>query len=46
MSASISAISRGAFEIHFPKRFTFVMKAMRLLPFAVYQRVVRRFTRG
>lgn len=36
--------ARGAFEIHFPKRFTLVMKAMRLLPFAVYQRLVRRVT--
>jgi NAD(P)-dependent dehydrogenase (short-subunit alcohol dehydrogenase family) len=36
--------ARGAFEIHFPKRFTLVMKALRLLPFPLYQAVVRRVT--
>ena len=35
---------RGAFEIHFPKRFTLVLKVLRLLPFRVYQQVVRRLT--
>lgn len=35
---------RGAFEIHFPKRFTLAMKALGLLPFALYQRAVRGFT--
>ncbi|MFL6695433.1 MAG: SDR family NAD(P)-dependent oxidoreductase [Ramlibacter sp.] len=36
--------ARGGFEIHFPRRFTFAMKVLRLLPFSLYQRVVRRFT--
>lgn len=35
---------QGAFEIHFPKRFTLVMKALGLLPFGLYQRAVRRLT--
>lgn len=35
---------RGAFEIHFPRRFTFWMKLLRLLPFRLYRRVVRRVT--
>jgi short-subunit dehydrogenase len=36
--------ARGRFEIHFPRRFTVAMKVLRLLPFSLYQRVVRRFT--
>jgi NAD(P)-dependent dehydrogenase (short-subunit alcohol dehydrogenase family) len=28
--------AQGAFEIHFPKRFTFWMKALQLLPYAAY----------
>ena len=36
--------SRGVFEIHFPKRFTLALKVLRLLPFSIYQRVVRRVT--
>ncbi len=35
---------RGRFEIHFPRRFTWGMKALRLLPFGLYQALVRRFT--
>ena len=36
--------TRGAFEIHFPRRFTFWMKALQLLPNRMYFAVVRRFT--
>jgi len=36
--------ARGAFEIHFPRRFTRWMKLLRLLPFGIYRRVVRRMT--
>ena len=36
--------AKGAFEIHFPKRFTLWMKALALLPAAVYFPVIRRFT--
>jgi NAD(P)-dependent dehydrogenase (short-subunit alcohol dehydrogenase family) len=35
---------RGDFEIHFPKRFTRWMKALRLLPYAAYFAAVRRST--
>ena len=35
---------QGRFEIHFPRRFTFWMKALRLLPFRLYQGLVMRFT--
>ena len=34
----------GAFEIHFPKRFTRTMKALRLLPYRAYFAAVRRIT--
>ncbi|RZJ09496.1 MAG: SDR family NAD(P)-dependent oxidoreductase [Haliea sp.] len=34
----------GAFEIHFPRRFTLWMKLLRLLPFRLYRLAVRRFT--
>jgi NAD(P)-dependent dehydrogenase (short-subunit alcohol dehydrogenase family) len=36
--------SRGDFEIHFPRRFTLAMKLLRLLPFGIYQSLVRRAT--
>ena len=36
--------SKGEFEIHFPKRFTFFMKALALLPPLLYFPVIRRFT--
>lgn len=37
---------KGAFEIHFPKRFTRWMKCLRLLPYPAYFSVVRRITRA
>ena len=36
--------ARGQFEIHFPRRFTWPMKLLSLLPFRAYQAVVRRGT--
>ena len=36
--------ARGEFEIHFPKRFTRVMKMLSLLPFGAYQAIVRKAT--
>ena len=36
--------ARGEFEIHFPKRFTLWMKALALLPNALYFRVIRKLT--
>ncbi|WP_421953771.1 SDR family NAD(P)-dependent oxidoreductase [Polaromonas sp.] len=36
--------AKGRFEIHFPKRFTLWMKALGLLPAALYFPVIRRFT--
>ncbi len=34
----------GRFEIHFPGRFTWPLKLLRLLPFALYARLVKRWT--
>ncbi|MEY8876276.1 MAG: SDR family NAD(P)-dependent oxidoreductase [Leptothrix sp. (in: b-proteobacteria)] len=36
--------ARGEFEVHFPKRFTRVLKLLRLLPDALYFPLVRRAT--
>ena len=35
---------QGRFEIHFPKRFTWAMKTLRLLPYALYFAAVRKIT--
>ena len=35
---------QGDFDIHFPKRFTRVMKLLRLLPYSWYFPAIRRFT--
>ena len=36
--------SHGQFDIHFPKRFTWWLKLLRLLPYRLYFPLVRRFT--
>ncbi len=41
----IAGFARGAFEIHFPRRFTLWLKLLRLLPYGLYFALVRRFTR-
>jgi NAD(P)-dependent dehydrogenase (short-subunit alcohol dehydrogenase family) len=40
----IAGWARGEFEIHYPKRFTRVMKLLSLLPYRAYFPAVRRFT--
>jgi NAD(P)-dependent dehydrogenase (short-subunit alcohol dehydrogenase family) len=42
--AMLDGWRRGAFEIHFPRRFTFWMKLLRLLPYRLYFPAVARFT--
>jgi len=42
--AMLEGWRRGDFEIHFPRRFTFWMKLMRLLPYRLYFPAVARFT--
>lgn len=43
-NAMLEGWAQGAFEIHYPKRFTLVMKLLRLLPYRLYFPAVRRFT--
>jgi short-subunit dehydrogenase len=43
--AIVQGWAQGAFEIHFPKRFTLWMKALRLLPNRAYFFLVSRATR-
>jgi hypothetical protein len=40
----LAGCCKGLFDIHFPKRFTHWMKALRLLPYGLYFAVVRKFT--
>ena len=42
--AIVRGWAEGAFDIHFPKRFTRVMKLLRLLPYRLYFAAVRRIT--
>lgn len=42
--AMLAGWARGAFDIHYPKRFTRWMKLLRLLPHRLYFPAVRRFT--
>lgn len=44
--AIVSGFAKGRFEIHFPRRFTGVLKALSLLPYSLYFPLVRRFTGG
>ena len=40
----LAGIEHGAFEIHFPKRFTRMMKLLKLLPYRAYFPTVHRIT--
>jgi short-subunit dehydrogenase len=44
--ATVDGFKAGKFEIHFPKRFTRVMKLLSLLPYGWYFPLVRRITGG
>ena len=43
-SAIVAGLRSGSFEIHFPKRFTLLLKLMSLLPYRWYFPLIRRFT--
>ena len=43
-SEVVHGLAAGHFEIHFPKRFTRVMKLLALLPYRWYFPLIRRFT--
>jgi NAD(P)-dependent dehydrogenase (short-subunit alcohol dehydrogenase family) len=40
----VSNWEHGRFEIHFPKRFTRWMKLLRIVPYSLYFKLIRRFT--
>ncbi len=42
--AIVAGLGRGDFEIHFPKRFTALVKALRALPRRLYFPLIRRVT--
>lgn len=42
VTALLNGLAGGGFEIHFPKRFTCWMRLLRLLPYAVYLRLLCR----
>lgn len=44
--AMVEGFGDGGFEIHFPKRFTRLMKCFALLPYRWYFPLIRRFTGG
>ena len=43
-TATLAGLRSGTFEIHFPHRFTNVMKFLRILPYRLYFALVRRMT--
>lgn len=43
-AAILQGWAKGRFEIHFPKRFTLLMKTLRLLPYRLYFWLIRRMT--
>jgi short-subunit dehydrogenase len=38
----VNGLEKHAMEIHFPPKFSWALKFMRILPFSVYHRIVRR----
>lgn len=39
--ATLDGLARGQFEIHYPKRFTRLLKLLRILPYGLYLRLMR-----
>lgn len=44
--ATVDGLASGKFEIHYPKRFTCLLKFFSLLPDSLYFPLIRRFTGG
>jgi NAD(P)-dependent dehydrogenase (short-subunit alcohol dehydrogenase family) len=40
-AATLKGLAKGQFEIHYPKRFTLLLKLLRLLPYGLYFRLIR-----
>ncbi len=45
-TAILAGWRQGAFEIHFPKRFTLWMKTLRILPYAAYFAIAKRLVKS
>ena len=43
--AIVAGLERGKFEITFPRRFTFLVKLARILPYALYFPLIRKVTK-
>ncbi|MCU0868669.1 MAG: SDR family NAD(P)-dependent oxidoreductase [Burkholderiales bacterium] len=43
-ASTLAGLERGEFEIHYPKRFTRMLKLLRLLPYRLYFAAIRRST--
>jgi hypothetical protein len=39
----LDGIQAGEFDIHFPKRFSYFLKFLRLLPYPVYFFLIKKF---
>ena len=44
--ATVDGLKRGNFEIHYPRRFSRLMKLLALLPYGLYFPLIRRMTGG
>jgi short-subunit dehydrogenase len=44
VEAMVEGIERGGFEITFPRRFTYMLKLLRMLPHPVYFAIIRKMT--
>ncbi len=44
-SAIVAGLATGRFEVHFPKRFTCIMKIMRTLPYRLYFALIGRLVK-
>jgi len=42
----VDGMTKGGFEITFPRRFTYFLKFLRVLPYGIYLRLVAHATRG
>ncbi len=40
----LQGLAHGQFEIHFPRRFTCLLRCMRLLPYGLYFRLIKKIT--